>query len=66
MELIGILIALIAAISVFLHAWIRQVPVWAALLWAVGTFLLFIIVLPIYLLIRPKGPDPDDADARLS
>ena len=66
MELVGILIALIAAIFVFLHAWIRQVPIWAALLWAVGTFLFLIIVLPIYLLIRPKGRDPDEADERAS
>ena len=66
MELIGILIALIAAIFVFLHAWVRQVPIWAALLWALGTFLFFIIVLPVYLLIRPRGPDPEDADARFS
>jgi len=66
MELIGILIALIAAIVVFLHAWVRQVPIWAALLWALGTFLFLIVVLPIYLLIRPTGPDPEDLDARTS
>lgn len=66
MELVGILIALIAALLVFLHAWIRQVPVWAALLWALGTFFLLIIVLPIYLLVRPKGPDPEGEDGRLN
>jgi hypothetical protein len=66
MELIGIVIALIAAIFVFFHAWIRQVPIWAALLWALGTFLFLIIVLPIYLLVRPKGRDRDDGDDRLS
>lgn len=57
MELIGILIALIAAFFVFFHAWVRQVSIWAALLWAIGTFLLLIVVLPIYLVVRPKGPD---------
>ena len=66
MELVGILIAVIAAVFVFLHAWIRQVPIWAALLWAVGTFFFLIIVLPIYLFVRPKGPNREDADEKLS
>lgn len=66
MELVGILIATLAAIFVFFHAWVRQVPIWAALLWALGTFLLLIIVLPIYLLVRPKGPDPSDDRDRYS
>ncbi|MGH1481600.1 MAG: hypothetical protein ACRBM6_23200 [Geminicoccales bacterium] len=65
MELVGILIAILAAIFVFFHAWIRRVPVWAAFLWALGTFLFLIIILPIYLLIRPKGPERDDDDDRL-
>ena len=57
MELIGIFIALFAALFVFLHAWVRHVPIWRVLLWAIGTFLLLIVVFPIYLLVRPKGPD---------
>lgn len=66
MELVGILIATLAAIFVFFHAWVRQVPIWAAVLWALGTFLLLIVVLPIYLLVRPKGLDPVDDDDRYS
>lgn len=58
MELVGILIAVFAALFVFFHAWVRRVPVWAALLWALGTFLLLIVILPIYLLVRPQGPEP--------
>ena len=60
MELFGILIALFAAMFVFVHAWLRNVPVWQALLWAFGTFFFLIIVLPIYIVMRPKGEDEDD------
>lgn len=60
MEIVGILIALFAAFFVGVHAWVRRVPIWAAILWALGTFFFLIIVLPIYLLVRPKGPDDVD------
>ncbi len=62
MELVGIIIAVIAAIFVFFHAWIRQVPIWAALLWSLGTFLILIVVLPIYLLVRPGERERDEDD----
>ena len=56
MEVVGIVIAVIAALFVLFHARFRQLPVWAAVGWALGTFLLLIIVLPVYLLVH--GPEP--------
>ena len=56
MEVVGIVIAVIAALFVLFHARIRRMSLWAAIGWSVGTFLLLIIVLPVYLLIH--GPEP--------
>jgi len=62
LEIVGILLATLAALFVFTHAWTRGLSIWAALAWAAGTFLLLIVVLPIYLIIRPKGRPTDDND----
>ena len=56
MEVVGIVIAVIAALFVLFHARIRRMSLWAAIGWSVGTFFLLIIVLPVYLLIH--GPEP--------
>jgi len=56
LEIVGIVIALIAALFILFHARIRQLPLWVAIGWALGTFFLLIITLPIYLLIH--GPEP--------
>ena len=58
MEVVGIVIAVIAALFVLLHARIRQLSLWAAAAWALGTFFLLIIILPVYLLIH--GPEPKE------
>lgn len=62
MEIVGIVIAVIAAAFVLFHALIRQLPILAAFLWALATFLLMIIALPLYLLIH--GPEPKRDDRR--
>ena len=54
MELIGILIALSAGIWVGLDAGKRGYSTAACWGWGIGTSLLLIVVLPIYLLSRPK------------
>ena len=56
MEVVGIVIAVIAALFVLFHARIRQLPLWMAASWALATFLLFVVMLPIYLLVH--GPEP--------
>ncbi|MEM8949152.1 MAG: hypothetical protein AAGA21_13875 [Pseudomonadota bacterium] len=56
LELVGIVIAVIAALFVLFHARFRQLSLLAAICWSVCTFLLFIIVFPVYLLIH--GPEP--------
>lgn len=56
MEIVGIVIAVIAALFVLIHARVRQLPIGSAVAWAVATFLFLIIALPIYLLIH--GPEP--------
>ncbi|MGI9421075.1 MAG: hypothetical protein ACR2RA_24890 [Geminicoccaceae bacterium] len=63
MELVGIVIAVIAALFVLFHARIRQLPLFAAIGWALGTFLLLIIVLPVYLLIHGPEPKRQNEDA---
>jgi 4-amino-4-deoxy-L-arabinose transferase-like glycosyltransferase len=63
LEIIGIAIAIIAALFVLIHARMRQLPFWSIVGWVAGTFLLLIIVLPIYLLIHGPRPKPND-DAR--
>ena len=62
LELVGIVIAVIAALFVLFHARIRQLSLWAAIGWAIGTFFLLIIVLPVYLLIHGPEPKQDEAD----
>lgn len=56
MEIVGIVLAAIAALFVLIHARIRRLPLLKSAVWAFGTLLLLIIVLPIYLLIH--GPEP--------
>ncbi|NJO36741.1 MAG: hypothetical protein HC871_02820 [Rhizobiales bacterium] len=60
MEIVGIVIAIIGALFVLFHARLRQLSMWAAVGWALSTFLLLIIALPIYLLIH--GPEPRQRD----
>ena len=60
MEVVGIVIAVIGALFVLFHARFRQLSMWAAIGWALGTFFLLIIALPIYLLIH--GPEPKRQD----
>ncbi len=59
MEIISILIALLAFFFVLFHAWVRRVPFWKAFLWAVSVFLFLIIMLPVYFIVSPKGPEED-------
>ncbi|MEM9439570.1 MAG: hypothetical protein AAGA73_03915 [Pseudomonadota bacterium] len=56
MEIVGFLLAIAAALFVLIHARTRHLPFWSIVGWVVGTFLLMIVVLPIYLLIH--GPAP--------
>lgn len=60
MEIVGIVIAMIAALFVLFHARIRHLSIWASIGWAFATFLLVIIALPIYLLIHGPEPKPQD------
>ena len=62
MEIVGIVVAVIGALFVLFHARIRQLSVIAAIGWAVGTFLLLVVVLPVYLLLH--GPEPKQQDGR--
>lgn len=57
MEVVGIVVAVFGAVFVLLHARIRQLSIWVATGWALCTFFLLIIALPIYLLVH--GPEPD-------
>lgn len=54
MQLIGFLIALGAGIWVFNDAQKRSYSTLSALLWAIGTFLLLIVFLPLYLISRSR------------
>ena len=56
MEIIGVLIALGIGVWVGLDAGKRGYSTAACWGWGIGTFLLLIVVLPIYLLSRPKLP----------
>ena len=56
MELVGIVIAVMAALFVLVHARIRRLPLWQAAIWSIGTFLLLIVVLPVYLLVHGREP----------
>ncbi len=60
MELVGIVIAVIAALFVLFHARVRQLSLRAAIGWALATFFLLIIAFPVYLLIH--GPEPKRQD----
>ena len=62
MEIVGIVIAMIAALFVLFHARIRQLPLRTAVGWALGTFFLLIIALPVYLLIHGPEPRRQEAD----
>ena len=53
MHTIAMLIPLLVGVWVFLDARSRGKDVSGALLWGMGTFLILIIVLPLWLLLRP-------------
>lgn len=59
MELIGVVIAIIAAGFVLVHARMRQLPFWSIVGWVTGTFLLMIVVLPIYFFVHVLKPRND-------
>ena len=63
MEVVGIVIAVIAALFVLVHARIRRLSLWAAIGWSIGTFFLLIIALPVYLLIHGPEPKRQEGDA---
>ena len=48
LEFVGFFLALAAALFVLIHARMRQLPFWSIIGWVLGTFLLMIVVLPIY------------------
>lgn len=54
MELIGLFIAFIVALWVFSDAKARGKSGGSAFLWFLGTFILLIIFLPLWLIVRPK------------
>ncbi|MEN2984185.1 MAG: hypothetical protein ABDH25_04075 [Dictyoglomaceae bacterium] len=56
MELLGILISIISAIWVYKDAKRRGKVGSSAFWWAFGTFLIWIIFLPLWLIERPKLP----------
>lgn len=62
MEIVGIVVAVFGAFFVLFHARIRQLSIWAAIAWALCTFFLLIIALPIYLLVH--GPEPERRNGR--
>ncbi|MGI9501926.1 MAG: hypothetical protein ACR2RE_02570 [Geminicoccaceae bacterium] len=62
MEIVGIVIAVIGALFVLFHARIRQLSFIVAIGWAMSTFLLLIVVLPVYLLVH--GPEPKQQDGQ--
>ena len=53
MHTIAMLIPLLVGVWVFLDARSRGKDISGAILWGVGTFLILIIVLPLWLLLRP-------------
>lgn len=65
MEILGIILATIAALFVLVHSRIRRLPLWASAAWTLGTFLFLIIVLPIYFLIHGRKPKREDASKQL-
>lgn len=54
MEIIGLLFALAIAVWVFSDAKSRGKSTSSSFLWSLGTFLLLIVFLPIWLVVRPK------------
>ena len=62
MEIVGIVIALIGALFVLLHARLRQLSIIATIGWALGTFFLLVIALPLYLLFHGPEPKPQDGE----
>ena len=56
LQVIGIVIAAIAALVVLGHTQYRGLPLWSAFLWFVGAFLLMLMIVPIYFWIH--GPEP--------
>ena len=64
MEIIGVLIALIVGIWVYSDAKKRGKSSGSAFGWFLGTFLLLIVFLPIWLITRPKLPTELPATSR--
>ncbi len=62
MQTIAMLIPLLVAVWVFLDAKSRGKDLSRALLWGFGTFLLLIIALPLWLLLRPPIRGASSAD----
>lgn len=60
LEIVGIVVATIGALFVLFHARFRHLSIWAALAWALSTFLFLIVMLPVYLLVH--GPEPKQRD----
>ncbi len=59
LEVIGVIIAIISALFVLVHARMRQLPFWSIVGWVAGTFLLMIVVLPIYFFVHVLKPRND-------
>ena len=62
MHTIAMLIPLLVGVWVFLDAKSRGKDLSGAMLWGFGTFLLLIIVLPLWLLLRPRAGGASSAD----
>jgi hypothetical protein len=54
LRFLGFLVVLAAAWWVFTDARKRGLPTGKAAAWAIGTLLVLIVVLPLYLIMRPK------------
>ena len=63
MEIVGIVIAVVAALFVLLHARLRDLSIGAAIIWALATFLFLIIILPVYLLVHGTEPKPQEPES---
>ncbi len=59
---VGIVIAVLAALFVLFHARYRRLSYWSMFFWVLGTLLLMIVVFPIYLLVHGPDPKQDEDD----
>ncbi|MGI9508978.1 MAG: PfkB family carbohydrate kinase [Geminicoccaceae bacterium] len=51
MYIVGIVLAVMAALFVLFHAYFRKLPHWVSIAWTLATLLFMVVALPIYLLI---------------